>query len=202
MSQRAITVGVFDGVHIGHQFLIDNLITIASNNSLTSLIINFELLENKHKDSIKQNPSVRRTSPCRGEASSWETQDPLLTFIKGELDKSFSFKLLTDQRTKEKKLRSLNTDEVLTIPLTQDFMNRSAVDFLEYLLNDLQMKILVVGDDFAFGKDRVGNINWLKEHSLMRSFELIVIPRLVVHEHIISSTFLRTLDPESRSKYQ
>jgi riboflavin kinase/FMN adenylyltransferase len=51
--QRAVTIGVFDGVHMGHRELIGRLISEAHNRSLTATVITFA----NHPQSVLNPPS-------------------------------------------------------------------------------------------------------------------------------------------------
>ena len=61
-------------------------------------------------------------------------------------------------------LSSLGVDQVLAIDFTRDFANYSPTKFVhDVLLEGLGAKYLCVGDDFRFGKDRVGDFVFLQE---------------------------------------
>jgi len=53
LKQRAVTIGVFDGVHMGHRALIGRLISEARNRSLTATVITFA----NHPQSVLSPPS-------------------------------------------------------------------------------------------------------------------------------------------------
>jgi FMN adenylyltransferase (EC 2.7.7.2)/riboflavin kinase (EC 2.7.1.26) len=65
LKQRAVTIGVFDGVHMGHRALIGRLISEARNRSLTATVITFA----NHPQSVLNPPSP-----------------PLLTTVEERLD--------------------------------------------------------------------------------------------------------------------
>jgi len=52
-SQRAVTIGVFDGVHMGHRALIGQLLSEARNRSLTATVVTFA----NHPQSVLSPPS-------------------------------------------------------------------------------------------------------------------------------------------------
>ncbi len=57
-SSSILTVGTFDGVHLGHRIIIERLTELAKKNDLRSVIITFDphpqsVLFNKHKDPIR-----------------------------------------------------------------------------------------------------------------------------------------------------
>jgi len=62
-----LTIGVFDGVHIGHKFLISNVVNLANKQKLLSCVITFrqhprDLLAPKTQTSLSMQPG--RTHPA------------------------------------------------------------------------------------------------------------------------------------------
>jgi cytidyltransferase-like protein len=47
MQETAVTIGNFDGVHIGHQTILKKLIDVADKENLESIVITFDLTINK-----------------------------------------------------------------------------------------------------------------------------------------------------------
>ncbi len=71
------------------------------------------------------------------------------------------------------------------------FMEIDAIKFIEILCNNLNMKYLVVGEDFTFGYKCSGNINLLQKISKQYGFELKVINKIKKENTFISSTLIR-----------
>lgn len=67
-----------------------------------------------------------------------------------------------------------------------------AVDFVKQILHDsLQIKALVVGDDFRFGHRRSGDINLLHKMGETLGFQVSDQSTIVDNHHRISSTLIR-----------
>ena len=57
----------------------------------------------------------------------------------------------------------------------------SATEFIEnIIIKKLKTKIIVIGEDFRFGKDRLGDLNLLKKLSLKYNFEVIVLSHVKI----------------------
>lgn len=61
----------------------------------------------------------------------------------------------------------------------------------EILVNQLDVKVIVVGDDFHFGYERAGNIELLRQLSSIYGYELRVINKLQYEGDAISSSRIR-----------
>ena len=87
-------------------------------------------------------------------------------------------------------------DELLVIPFDKTFSDIPAPDFIrEVLVEKIGMQAIVVGPDYAFGKDRAGNIDLLKKMGSELGFEVIT-PEWVESENQgdrISSTRIRSI---------
>lgn len=122
IKNSIITIGTFDGVHKGHQFLIGRAVEIAKEKKLKCILI-----------------ALQR--PMRN--------------VPGLLS------------TKEEKLENLfllGVDEIILIePGSEIFKNSCKEFYNNYLKKQLHMAHLVCGKNFAFGKNREGNIKWLKK---------------------------------------
>jgi riboflavin kinase / FMN adenylyltransferase len=73
-------------------------------------------------------------------------------------------------------LSQTDIDVLICIPFTVEFSLITALSFVEdLLLKKIGMKAIVVGNDYSFGKDREGNIDFLKTLSAGSGFEVIVV---------------------------
>ena len=64
---------------------------------------------------------------------------------------------------------------VITIPFTRDFAAVSASQFVrDILVEQIGMKAIIVGKDYAFGRNREGDLNLLQRLARELNFELIV----------------------------
>jgi riboflavin kinase/FMN adenylyltransferase len=80
---------------------------------------------------------------------------------------------LVDQKTEL--IGSTGVDVLLIVPFTVEFAALSAGEFVEdILVKKIGMKVIVVGSDYSFGKNREGNLDLLKKMSREMGFEVVV----------------------------
>ncbi len=88
-------------------------------------------------------------------------------------------------------------DVLICIQFDEAFAGISAHQFLkEILIDRIGMKAIVTGKDYAFGKDRQGNVDFLKKYAVAYGFEVIVanwIPMSYFGSKRISSTQIREM---------
>jgi riboflavin kinase/FMN adenylyltransferase len=102
--------------------------------------------------------------------------------------------VLTTEEEKISLLREFGIDEVVVLGNTKDVINQSALSFFEKIIcRKLNTKYLVAGGDFAFGRDREGNIQWLKKRGMDRNIYIDVQKPLKYKDKVISSTYIRKL---------
>lgn len=99
--------------------------------------------------------------------------------------------LLTTWEEKKNILAELGIDLVFVLPFTSGFASLSPHSFMKQLINNLEIEEVVVGEDFVFGKDRKGDVGWLKEAENEFGYELKVIPLLKVGRKKLSSSLIR-----------
>lgn len=159
LPHLALTIGNFDGVHLGHMAIINEVKKIAKEKKTFSAILTFE----PHPASFFQ--------PNRA--------------------KDFRINSLSQ---KIKILKEQEIDYVIILPFNQDLANIEADDFIkEILLKSLNVKDLIVGYDFIFGKNREGNFQLLKKESEILNFNLTEISALKESQEICSSSLIRKL---------
>lgn len=85
--------------------------------------------------------------------------------------------LITRRDQKLELIEECGIDILLCIPFDMEFASITAHDFIEKLLvNKIGMKVIIIGADYSFGKDRLGNIDLLKEEGKKLGFQTIVSP--------------------------
>ena len=103
-----------------------------------------------------------------------------------------NLRLLSTFEEKANLLRQLGIDHLVTIPFTPEFSNLTSEEFIQkVLINKIQTKILVIGYDHRFGKNREGSFDYLQANSQKFGFELEEISRQDVDEIGVSSTKIR-----------
>jgi riboflavin kinase/FMN adenylyltransferase len=132
------------------------------------------------------------------EVSKEKNLDPLLlTFYplpKVFFDKSKQVKEILDLQSKQEIVLKLGIKNFIALEFDTYLANMEAVKFLNQILIDsLNIKVLVVGYDFRFGKNRqFGVLEISKELAKRKDFELIVIPKLEIDEKFPKSTQIRS----------
>lgn len=91
-------------------------------------------------------------------------------------------------------LRGFPVDEVIVLPITPAIITQTAYVFLrDYLAGELGCRHLVIGENFALGKGRSGNADWLKKTGAGFGVALDVVAPLCSGGDIISSSRIRKL---------
>ncbi len=96
-----------------------------------------------------------------------------------------------DQRARG--LAGIGFDAALVLPFAAELAGMGAGDFLERIvLGALQADVVVVGEDFHFGKGRQGTSAFLREAGGRLGFEVILVPpRRDAEGAVISSSAIR-----------
>ncbi|WP_299757601.1 bifunctional riboflavin kinase/FAD synthetase [uncultured Pontibacter sp.] len=101
-------------------------------------------------------------------------------------------KLLSTIEERIEQLRSFGIDYLLIIPFTKEFSRTSSRSFItDILVRAISTKVLVIGYDHRFGKNREGSFEHLKTRSAQYGFEVEEIPRQDVDDVGVSSTKIR-----------
>ncbi|MBI1836879.1 MAG: bifunctional riboflavin kinase/FAD synthetase [Flavobacteriia bacterium] len=157
IQNPVLTIGTFDGVHLGHQKILHRLNEEALNINGESVLFTFY----PHPRMVL-NPT------------------------------NHGLKLLQTHEEKIEKLRNYNLQNLILFPFTKEFSELSAEEFVKkYLVDILKIKTLIIGYDHQFGKNREGNIEFLKKISSKYNFNVIEIPAHDIDEVNISSTKIR-----------
>lgn len=152
-----LTIGSFDGVHIGHQQLIHELNQCAHQARAKSGVLTFY---------------------------------PHPTAILRERTDAF---YLTTPSEKAKLLEELGIDIIITHPFTFELSQSTAREFILYLQEHLGFHQLWVGYDFALGKGREGNVNYLKMLGGEFNYQVNIVEPVITGVQIVSSSQIRNL---------
>ncbi|MGB9750125.1 MAG: hypothetical protein ACPLWB_04730 [Caldisericia bacterium] len=102
-------------------------------------------------------------------------------------------KVLFLPEEKKEILSNYKINFLLSIPFDENIKELEPNEFIELLLNYLKIKRILVGKNFKFGKDRKGNVEFLKRISNEKNIELIVIEEEKFDGEKISSSKIRKL---------
>jgi riboflavin kinase/FMN adenylyltransferase len=100
---------------------------------------------------------------------------------------------LTTLEEKTWLLDRLGLDRLLVIPFTIQLARLSAAGFLQRLMRGIELRRLVVGYDFAFGRGRHGDHSFLRTFAQRRGFALETMPALVRGGEPVGSSRIRRL---------
>ena len=150
-----LTIGVFDGVHPGHQRLIKKLKQEAEQAGLLSGVITF----------------------------SWHP--------KALLAPQTELPYLTSMEERIELIKGLGIEHVVVLSFTEELSHLYAHEFIELIMRHLKMRGLVIGPDFALGKDRAGNADTLRSLGEELGFTVDVVSPVLIGNQIVSSTAIR-----------
>ncbi|TMG02610.1 MAG: bifunctional riboflavin kinase/FAD synthetase [Chloroflexi bacterium] len=150
-----VTIGVFDGVHRGHQHLIGVLLERARPEGLATVALTF-------------NPHPRTV-----------------------LRPGTAITYLTSLEERVELLQGQGVDSVGVVAFTSELAQLSAEDFLSLLVQELEMRLLVVGPDFALGRNRAGTIGVMREIGERLGFRVEVAPLLAEADEKVGSSAIR-----------
>ena len=158
-----VTIGNFDGVHVGHQALFHHVIEKAEGLKGTSVVVTFE-------------PHPLRV-----------------------LNGMARFPLITLYEQKMELIAATGIDVIVSIPFNREFAATPPRAFVKDVLCDtIGAKVIIVGPDYTFGKNREGNIVLLEEMGKTHGFQLVVSGWIQQETGRVSSTEIRNLVGEGR----
>ncbi|HJX61450.1 MAG TPA: bifunctional riboflavin kinase/FAD synthetase [Dehalococcoidia bacterium] len=88
-------------------------------------------------------------------------------------------------------LQALGVDDVAVLAFTSELAQLSASDFVSLVVEELRMKLLVIGADFALGRGREGTTDVLAAIGGEVGFEVDVVPLLAASGEKVGSTAVR-----------
>ncbi|WP_430467284.1 bifunctional riboflavin kinase/FAD synthetase [Winogradskyella ouciana] len=155
-SAKIVTVGTFDGVHIGHQKILKRVVNLATANDYTPVVLT------------------------------------LFPHPRMVLKKNDKIKLLNTIDERIELLKSFDIEEVVVKKFTEEFADLSAKDYVKNILVDeLNIKQIVIGYDHHFGKNRSANIDDLKTYAKKYNFKVEEISAQDIEDVTVSSTKIR-----------
>jgi riboflavin kinase/FMN adenylyltransferase len=158
----ALTIGNFDGVHQGHRTLLAHLTQAAQRLHLEAAVMTFE-------------------------------PHPREFFAQLSGDESRAPTRIANLRDKLQSLAEAGIDRVFVEHFNARFAALSPASFIEdILVEGLQVKWLIVGDDFRFGAKRAGDFALLVEAGKQFGFEVSSLASVQHENQRISSSAIRT----------
>jgi len=153
-----VTIGNFDGVHLGHREIFRQVKKSATRLDGVSVVITFV-----------PHP-LKVLAPHR------------------------SFRLITTYAEKEALIEASGVDYLVTIPFSREFAAISAETFVrDVLVGRIGMKKLIIGYDYAFGRNREGDVNLLRRLGSELDFSVEMLDQIGNGETVFSSSAVRSL---------
>lgn len=158
-ERAVITIGAYDGVHLGHRAVIEQVRRRAAELDARSVVVTFD----RHPASIVRPESAPR--------------------------------LLTSTDQKMELLDQTGVDAVVVVPFDEVQAAEAPESFVErVLVRCLHTKVIVVGEDFHFGRHREGNVDLLRKIGAESDFDvepIALVQRADGIDESVSSTAIR-----------
>jgi riboflavin kinase/FMN adenylyltransferase len=153
-----LTIGNYDGVHLGHQKILSMVGKKAEEINGTSMVMTFD-----------PHP-VKVIAPEK------------------------NVKLLTTPEEKARLIAKMGIDILLFITFTKEFSQIAPDEFIsELLVKKLNIKEVIVGANYSFGKSKKGNIDLLRKRGKEFGFHATAVQDVMLHGNIVSSSSIRSL---------
>lgn len=157
----ALTIGNFDGVHRGHQAMLALLRNEAQHRGLPSTVLTFEPHPRDYFAALAGKPEL---APAR----------------------------IATLRDKLSELARCGVDQVVVVPFDKAFAALSPAQFIDQVLvQGLNAKYVLVGDDFCFGAKRAGDYRLLDAQGSEKGFDVARMLSYEVHGLRVSSSVVR-----------
>lgn len=150
------TIGSYDGLHLGHRKLLDNVLALARDDDLPSIVMSFE--------------------PTPGEFFAAARPPARLMRFREKFD-----------------VLSASGVDLFFCPRFDFRMRSMAVDSFirQLLIHAMNVRHLVIGDDFRFAEGRQGTVDELRRAGRALDFEVHRLPSVVLDGERVSSTAIR-----------
>ena len=157
-SATVVTVGNFDGVHLGHQHLINEVLSVGQQKGLQTVVV-----------------SMR-------------------PYPEHYFARDASFFRLTSVKAQFGLLKEAGIDCLCVLNFNQALAEMPAEDFFDVILRQgLQASHVIVGDDFRFGRNRLGDYRLLSELSEAYGMTVQQMSSFFMDDVRVSSSHIRDL---------
>jgi riboflavin kinase/FMN adenylyltransferase len=148
-----MTIGSFDGVHLGHAAVLAKTIEAARAESAQPTLITFE-------------PHPRCV-----------------------LDPANCPQSITTLQEKLALIEAHGIEHAIVLRFDRALSALSPQEFVDQLAGVMEMRRWVIGFDFAFGRERSGNVDWLRDHG----YKVDVVPPFLIDGKALHSSDVRRL---------
>jgi phosphoribosyl 1,2-cyclic phosphate phosphodiesterase len=151
-----IAIGNFDGIHLGHQRVLEYTLDRAKESGAVATALTFE--------------------------------PPPLKILRPD---SAPLRISTNQQRMEW-FGALGMETAVVLPFTMELSQLMPEEFVrEILVRQLQVRAIVVGDNFRFGHKQAGDVKFLRELGMRCGFDVVVHEPVSLDGEIVSSTLIR-----------
>ncbi len=98
---------------------------------------------------------------------------------------------LTSYKEKREIFQKLGVDFLFEVPFVKEIADLPAVEFIQNILDQFNIKAIITGYNFHFGKDRSGNCDTLAEFAQKYEFEYSCVEPQYLDGVLISSSTIR-----------
>jgi riboflavin kinase/FMN adenylyltransferase len=152
-----MTIGNFDGLHLGHQKILFTAIKRSEELKGTSMVVTFD-----------PHP-MKVLAPER------------------------EIKLLTTLKERARLMETMGINVLLCINFNKEFSHLQPDDFIEnVLVIKIGAKEVIVGQNYAFGKNRKGTTELLRRRGKKYGFNVKVVRNAKVNGEVVSSSKIRS----------
>ena len=167
--------------------VVDNLRGVQPDRGMILTVGAYDGLHRGHQALLSK---LIRHSRCSGYLSGLITFHP---HPRAVLQTGYHVQYLTTPGEKAALLERMDLDTLVVLRFSQDLASMSPRDFVLSLCDHLQMRELWVGEDFALGRNREGNVHTLRALGAELGFEVRAVETVVLDGIPVRSSSIRDL---------
>ena len=153
-----IAIGNFDGIHLGHQRILEHTLILAKETGAVATALTFE--------------------------------PPPLKVLRPEIA---PLRISTNEQ-RIQWFGAIGMEAAVVLPFTLELAKYTPEDFVDdILVRQLQVRAVVVGDNFRFGYRQAGDVKFLREMGMRQGFDVVVHQPVIIGGQVVSSTLIRKL---------
>lgn len=153
-ASRAVALGYFDGIHIGHQKIFSTMLEQAKKYNIRAAVQTFE------------NPPASKSQN----------------------------NLITTYSERCRLVSHMGIDDLFALPFNDRVKSMSPETFMDVCLKGwMGARVVVVGRDYRFGRDRAGDVRTLQNWGEKNGVDVIAVDPINYEDRRISSSWVREL---------
>lgn len=108
------------------------------------------------------------------------------------------YKYLSFLSDKFEILKNFGIDRVFVKSFDVDFSNKTKEEFIKFLTEELGVSCIVVGDDYTFGRNAEGNVEWLGKNKEKYKLETGIVSQLKIGEILVKTSQIKEFLSEGK----